>query len=133
MDNEMIFNNMLVKEVKRIKCPNCGNDVVVAFGSVYDEHSKYTAFQVQQKFIKDLQEHNTLYLRDTSKFFRASHPWCTEIIRVLVWSDKTHSYINTTENGRKNIFNTNYLFQLIKGKGVEEGLEIIGIYGNVAK
>ena len=80
--------------------------------------------------IRKFEKHETLYLRDTSESTKRHYPYFNERIKTLQYSDLLRCYVmEVPQTDQPFQMSNQFVIELIRGKHVSDGYEIIDIYG----
>jgi len=122
-----LFMNSFKNDVKEVTCPHCHGRMKVIIRT--EKKNKAMVCEFSHLLLTKVENHETLYLRDTSKQAREriANNVNGEILRVIRWSNRYSRYIDDSTGF---VYEKNWIVQTILGKNSDIGLEFIDIYGS---
>lgn len=116
-------------ETHLINCPKCNDGIKIVTQTIGNKKSY--VFEFQHKMIIKFEKHETLYLRDTSESAKRHYPYFNERIKTLQYNYLLKCYVmEVPQTDQPFQMSNEYVMELIRGKHVPYGYEIIDIYGN---
>lgn len=115
-------------ETHLVNCSGCNKQIKIVTQTI--DNQKSLVFDFQRKMVKKFENHETLYLRDTTESTKRHYPYFNERIKVLQYNDSLGCYIMEipyTDQPFK--MSNQFIIEIIRGQHVLYGYEIVDIYG----
>lgn len=123
---------LIKTEMHEVICPSCFNSIKIAQHVLSNDPVEYHIYE--QMLLKKFENRENLYLRDTSEQLQREYPYYNEVIRVMYFNSLLNCYVMSVPNTNqpKEVSNE-HIFDLIKGRYRNQGLELVDIYGHIKK
>ena len=127
------MNPPLIKTtMHEIICPSCHNSINVSRQVLTNDPVEYHIYE--RLLFKKFTNRENLYLRDTREKITKEYPHYNEVIRVMYFNSLLNCYVMpVSETTQPKEVTNEYIFDLIRGKYANEGLELVDIYGHIKK
>lgn len=123
---------LIKTEMHEIICPSCSRKIRIAQRVLSDNPVEYHVYE--QLLFKKFENRENLYLRDTREKIVREYPYYNEYIRIIYFNSLLNHYVMTVpETNQPKEVTNEYIFDLIRGKYRNEGLELVDIYGHIKK